>query len=180
MSLILLWKYFSPSTNFIFCVKSLDINNAHLLFLYSWFILVFAEWWLINAFKQLHHISSSKLAVSSANGLVSSPSGLTWLHSMNKYLNIKKKSSSNTSFLVFIIITVWGCDGISVCHTFNLPLGTKQVICSIPDSRAIKNNSTSPWVELKSHREREKWIKMEKSFEKNFLQSNLTLHIYFR
>lgn len=128
----------------------------------------------------IYQAASLLLAVQMALLYASSPSRLTWLHSMNKYLNIKKKSSSKTSFLVFIIITIWGCDGISVCHTFNLPLGPKQVICSIPDSRDIKNNSTSPWVQLKSHREREKWIKMEKSFEKNFLQSNITRDIYFR
>lgn len=128
----------------------------------------------------IYQAASLLLAVQMALLYASSPSRLTWLHSMNKYLNIKKQSSSNTSLLLFIIITIWGCDGISVCHTFNLPLGPKQVRCSIPDSRDIKNNSTSPWVVLKIHREREKWIKMEKSFEKNFLQSNLTLHIYFR
>lgn len=128
----------------------------------------------------IYQAASLLLAVQMALLYASSPSRLTWLHSMNKCLNIKKKSNSKASFLVFIIITVWGCDGISVCHTFNLPLGPKQVICSIPDSRNIKNNSTSPWVQLKSHREREKWIKMEKSFEKNFLQSNITRDIYFR
>lgn len=98
----------------------------------------------------IHRAASLLLPVQMVFLYVSSPYRLTWLHLMILSISrLERKSSSNTSLLIFIIITIWHGGGVSVYLTFNLPLGPKQVICSISDSRDIENNSSSSWVELK-------------------------------